>query len=161
MKTFAFFSLLLSSLAISPAHAEVREHVLDSVVIDGQETKYVAQLQIDTDAKEIEVKIFDDMCGYFAAKPGIYTCLAMPRLVRSFSAELTDFREGCGSGYFTGFRDQTPVDGPRTEIAVVDHTTRRCRDLPPFRVQVKASVYNPWSQKNTEFLLTKTNSARY
>lgn len=156
MKALALLSALFVSLT---AHATTpifhQTEILPNVVINGEETSHTAVLSIDFQNSAIKAEIFDDVCSTLTAPKGAITCLAMPSLVATIEAPLTEKGTSCGSAIYKAFSDNSIVDGLRTEIKVSDHHGRVCKDLVRSIYEVEATVFNPWTQQTTEYYLSK------
>ncbi len=123
----------------------------------GVRTELVAQINVDLDAKVIEVKTWRDICGtMLPAKPGTVHCMAMPVPSRTYTVLLTSVGSSCGSAVYSGLEDKTMVDGARIEITVQDNSTRTCRDIRNATVESNITVYSPWTNQ-TETLILLTN----
>lgn len=156
MKTLALLSALFISFtaqARTPIYDQTE--ILPKVTIDGQETGYTAVVNINFHTSKIKAEIFNDICNNLTAPVGVITCMAAPRLVTTIEAPITEKGTSCGSTIYKAFRDDAPRDGLRVDIHVADHSTRMCKDLVASAFEVKATVFNPWNQKATEYYLAK------
>lgn len=156
MKFLVLFSALVMSMTVSAEsiRASQRE-VLTHVEVNGQLTRYTGVAQLDFVKSEMTVAIYHDPCGQFTARVGEIRCMAAAGLVTVLRAPIDVRTTSCGSMVYQGSKDQTPADGPRTVIEVLDHSTRLCKDIVPSAFIVKASSYNPWTNETTEYLLMK------
>lgn len=156
MKAFALLSALFFSFS---AHATTpifhQTEVLPKVEINGQETRHTAVVNIDFHSNSIKAEIYNDICGSLTARPGDIICMAMPMLVTTFEAPLTERSDSCGSYIYKAFSDQSIVDGLRVSIVATDHSQRLCKDLVNSAFEVEASVFNPWTNTTTEYYLSK------
>lgn len=152
MKTLIALSALLFSLGAS---AQVQ--ILSQVTIDGvSKPGHVAELKVDLVQNEIEISIYNDICGSFAPPtPGMMRCLAMPMLVSTLHVPIQKTEVSCGSEIYSGMRDDTRADGLRQEVTVFDHTARLCDDLVPGLFVVQATSYNPWTNTESSYYLVK------
>lgn len=156
MKTLAFLATLFTSLnaqAQMPAYHQ--SVILPNVQINGADTRYTAVTTIDVALKQIEVVIYDDICSSLTAPKSVVTCLAMPRQVESFKAEILSRETPCNSVHYHAMTDKSPVDGLRVTIDTYDHSTRICEDVIASPFEVKAEVFNPWAQKTAQYYLSK------
>jgi hypothetical protein len=156
MKTLALLSALFVSLS-AQARTPIfhQTEILPNVVINGEETRHTAVVNIDMNKKTIKAEIFDDICSSLTAPEGAITCMAMPRLVTTIEAPITERGTSCGSSIYKAAKDDSIRDGLRTDIKVSDHRGRVCKDLVRSIYEVEASVFNPWTQKTTEYYLSK------
>ncbi|MCO5142588.1 MAG: hypothetical protein M9962_05820 [Oligoflexia bacterium] len=150
-------SALISLNAMARTPIKQTTEILRNVSINGQKTEYVAQLQLDYLDRTMKVEIYKDICGTFSEiqDPSIVRCLAMPMHVTTISAPMQRRYTSCGSTIYEGRKDQRPVDGLLTEMKVMDHSRRVCRDLVESPLIVDAKTTNPWSRETTEFHITK------
>lgn len=88
--------------------------------------------QVVMDGNKVTLKLWEAQ----NCLPGTMCIAVMPRYVE-FSANILETSNSCGSIYYHAVDDQTPVDGVRTEIVVVDHSKRLCRDFLAFKTEVK------------------------
>lgn len=156
MKTLALLSALFVSFtaqARTPLFHQTE--ILPNVVINGEETRHTAVVNIDYRIGTIKAEIFNDMCSTLTAPKGAITCLAMPRLVATIEAPLTERNSACGSSIYKAFKDDSIRDGLRVDIKVSDHRGRVCKDLVQSIYEVEATVFNPWTQETTEYYLSK------
>lgn len=157
MRLLSFLSaLLLTSSAFATSILTSQTELLPTVEVNGQPTDLTGLLKLDFVSNEIQVQIYNDPCGHFQPpQPGVARCMAMPRLVTTLTVPLQERTSSCGSNYYTGLKDQTRVDGPRTTIKVADHQYRVCADVLSNSVMVEAESYNPWKNETTRYLLSK------
>lgn len=103
---------------------------LPKVIENGEKTGLTAVVFVDLVKNEIEVQLFNDRCGQLVPKaPGQFSCLAAATLVESHIVPIVGTRTSCGSVYYIGADDQTPVDGLKVDIEVADHRSRTCMDV--------------------------------
>lgn len=151
MKIFAILTTLIMAITASAANSGMV--TLDSVTIDGEQTPYVGQLTVDDVNNNLTLRIYDDTCGALKPADGKARCMAMAGLVMELSVPVTERSFPCGSTQISGYKDLSPVDGPRIEIVYVNHSTRLCRDIVANLITVEASTFNPWSGKTTQYSL--------
>lgn len=114
------------------------DHILPVVQIDGVDQDLVGEVHVDLIERTITVQLFKDICGTYAKPvPGQVTCMAMPILEREFEVPLQKREDSCGSGIYSGKYDARPADGNLTVIQVVDHSTRKCKDIQANRAEVQ------------------------
>lgn len=129
---------------------------LSTVIIDGQKTTYVGKVIINNAEGKIVVEYGHDICGYFKdLPPGTITCMAMPKIEGRFEAPIQKREQSCGSTVISGTDDQTPRDGLKTDIVVMNHQGRYCEDYRPYGIEVHVTTLNPWTNKTTTYFLGK------
>ncbi len=156
-KVVMIVTLFLSSLVFANVPANPVLAPASVVIKDGVKTEYVATINVDLEEKSIKVQIWNDMChSIIPLSPGAITCMAMPNLIVGFKVPITMIRSSCGSTIYAGSLNQMAVDGPLTNIAIQDNSTRTCRDLRPGKVETKIEVTNAWNGAKTQyFMLSK------
>lgn len=156
-----FFILALAGLISMNAMARTQgkqiTETLHQVYINGEKTSYTAQLGIDQAKKQMEVTIYNDVCGTFSEvkDPNILRCKAMPLYVIHFSTPIQKVSRSCGSYIYEGRKDETPVDGLLTEMTVVDHTRRTCKDTVASTMIVDIKNTNIRERRSAEFHIEK------
>ncbi len=157
MKFMAFLATsLLSVASIAMPPSQIETMVLKNVKVDGVLTPYTGVLTIDQVRGDLIVQVYNDPCGsLFPAIPGQARCMAMPSLIAKLQAPLIDIENTCGTVHYKGYKDETPVDGPRTEISIADNRKRLCENVVESTIVADALVYNPWQNTTTHYHLTK------
>lgn len=103
---------------------------LPKVIENGQKVDLAARATVDLADNKITIELYNDPCGQIGAKAsGAITCMAMPHLVSVHTVAISDVSTTCGSVYYSGTDDQTPVDGLKVDITVADHSKRVCMDV--------------------------------
>lgn len=71
-------------------------------------------------------------------------CPAFTPIILDYKAVIIDQSLECGSKVYRAILDDSSVDGSRTEIKIVDHATRTCKDNKEFitEINVKQSFYD-------------------
>ncbi len=161
MKIFAILaaSILATTASAKASVSTLRSPIsnqvvtLETVAIDSEPTSYVGQLIIDDANDKLTLRIFDDPCGSLKPTEGKMHCMAVASLVVEMSVPIIERTFPCGSVQISGFEDLSPVDGLRTEIEYVNHSSRLCKDIVPDLIAVEASTFNPWDNKTTLYSL--------
>lgn len=119
------FSLNASATSLKPGFLLT----LPKVIENGERTELTARVIVDLASDEITVQLFNDICGQFRPhKPGEFTCRAAAILMEEYTVPVVATRTTCGSVYYVGAEDNTPVDGLKIDIEVADHSKRVCMD---------------------------------
>jgi hypothetical protein len=152
-----FMSAIASASVVAPNQDVKYNDVFRRVLIDEKEQpSYVATASVQSQTNEIVVEVFEDICGEFAPpQPGLMRCMAAARAITTLRVPLKAIENSCGSMVYSGEKDDTPVDGTRTEIRVTDHSKRICMDMPFGAATIEASVFNPWTGKTTNYQMIK------
>ncbi len=76
----------------------------------------------------------------FSCPPNMLCAMVMPPMIVN-TFPLDSMQKGvCGEVTYTGVVDQTPVDGVRTEISVVDHSADTCDRVYEYPTEVTLTV---------------------
>lgn len=155
MKIFVVLaSVIMIGFIPGIALSDVKQVVtLETVVIDGEQTPYVGQLTLDEVPNKMTLRIFEDPCGSLKPADGRMHCMAAAHLVVELSVPVIERSFPCGSVQISGSEDLSPVDGLRTEMVYLNHSTRMCKDIVFDLITVEASTFNPWDNKTTHYSL--------
>ncbi|MGE0633588.1 MAG: hypothetical protein AB7O96_14340 [Pseudobdellovibrionaceae bacterium] len=154
-----FIALVIALFVAAPAFARSMRPSVDfmysDVKIGGKLTNHIALAKVDFLQYTIEIQILNDPCGQYApAEVGVIRCMAAAQLVYEFTVPLQKSEKSCGSVYYSGTSDMMPVDGPKTEIVVADHSERMCTDLVVGAKEARVVTTSPRPLKVTEFVLS-------
>lgn len=157
--TFKALALVSLSLALTSVPAFARsiqvglERTLDNVVINGKKAhNHYADVKLNFLQSTISVVVTHDPCPS-PADPRMFRCLAMASVVETFEVPIQKRSTPCNSNVYAGVKDLRPVDGPRHEVKVSDHSNRICDDLQPGVLVVEAKSTLPFSPEKTTYLM--------
>lgn len=155
MKALVLLTALFTASIAQAQSLAPRAIVLPNVEINGQKSELVAVLSVNQQLRTLTVSLYRDICHSYTALPGQITCMAMPALETTLTANIVNEASSCGSKILTAKTDERIRDGLLTEIEFTDHSQRICEDVIETTHLVEASTFNPWTNRATTYRFKK------